>query len=403
MADNNGSSDPATAVASAAVPDNMAADGQQPPASSTSSDNNNSRRGSIQLSPSAFNALRSSNMNLKSSQMDLSEPTPLDGAPLSVRNSRARSLNQLNNIVNSTTDGSSSDHPENEVSSTSSDPSQQDSTSTGMENEEASAIEREAALKAAEELVSRQRKIDTICDHLSKVITLSGYSPAEMWTEQHKNAAKDFFLGSGRRRLFAFVGATSTNVAAEDSDIYSTTTTITNSPALYLQSNLPDRNVNELMYFIIEATASSGSSDSSDGSSTSNAATTDSTSQATDALQNRLSFNGSFNSSITSALNIPTLTDFEKKVQYGTIEGSIMESLLRLMQGVYVPIFSENQQWSESVRKDFVGQMHKFMAVLTVKTSLGFFILFCLSYLPSFIFPGYHLSNQRTHRLVRAQ
>ena len=46
--------------------------------------------------------------------------------------------------------------------------------------------------------------------------------------------------------------------------------------------------------------------------------------------------------------------NFEKKIQYGTISGNVMESLLRLMQGVYVPMFMENKQWPESVRKVFL-------------------------------------------------
>eukprot|EP00163_Fabomonas_tropica_P002875 TRINITY_DN1232_c0_g1_i1.p1 TRINITY_DN1232_c0_g1~~TRINITY_DN1232_c0_g1_i1.p1 ORF type:complete len:4516 (+),score=1594.38 TRINITY_DN1232_c0_g1_i1:127-13674(+) len=52
-------------------------------------------------------------------------------------------------------------------------------------------------------------------------------------------------------------------------------------------------------------------------------------------------------------------------VQYGTIEGSAVESLLRLMGNVYVPTFLSNETWPESIKKEFAGQLHKFMASCT--------------------------------------
>jgi dynein heavy chain, axonemal len=42
-----------------------------------------------------------------------------------------------------------------------------------------------------------------------------------------------------------------------------------------------------------------------------------------------------------------------------------MESLLRVMNQVYVPIFLDNKRWPDTVRKDFNNQLHKFMAFLT--------------------------------------
>jgi dynein heavy chain len=52
-------------------------------------------------------------------------------------------------------------------------------------------------------------------------------------------------------------------------------------------------------------------------------------------------------------------------VQYGTVAGDAMESLLRLMVSVYVPVFTNNKVWPESVRKEFSGHLQKFMASLT--------------------------------------
>lgn len=42
-----------------------------------------------------------------------------------------------------------------------------------------------------------------------------------------------------------------------------------------------------------------------------------------------------------------------------------MDSLLKMMNGVYLPTFLANESWPESVKKEFSGQLHKFMASLT--------------------------------------
>lgn len=42
-----------------------------------------------------------------------------------------------------------------------------------------------------------------------------------------------------------------------------------------------------------------------------------------------------------------------------------LEALLQLMDTIYVPMVHANQSWPDTVKKDFVGQMHKFMAILT--------------------------------------
>ena len=63
---------------------------------------------------------------------------------------------------------------------------------------------------------------------------------------------------------------------------------------------------------------------------------------------------------------LPSLVEFESKLQIGTIEGNLMESFLRLMGNVFVPQFVDNEAWPDSVKKDFIGQLHKFMAALTV-------------------------------------
>lgn len=56
-------------------------------------------------------------------------------------------------------------------------------------------------------------------------------------------------------------------------------------------------------------------------------------------------------------------------IQFGVVTGTAMDSLLQLMQGVYLNTFLQNGTWPESVRKEFSGQLHKFMASLTETTN----------------------------------
>ena len=65
--------------------------------------------------------------------------------------------------------------------------------------------------------------------------------------------------------------------------------------------------------------------------------------------------------------NVTVLTTetFFRDVYYGTIVGKYLESLLRMMSGIFVPIFFKNSSWPDSIKNDFTAQMHKFMASLT--------------------------------------
>eukprot|EP00794_Sanderia_malayensis_P010712 gene10712-11859_t len=80
----------------------------------------------------------------------------------------------------------------------------------------------------------------------------------------------------------------------------------------------------------------------------------------------------------------PITSKFQSVLQYGKIKGSYIESLLRHMSGVYAPMFFQNSSWPDSIlfyasltmkyfpltclkgiRNEFIGHVHKFMAVLT--------------------------------------
>lgn len=63
--------------------------------------------------------------------------------------------------------------------------------------------------------------------------------------------------------------------------------------------------------------------------------------------------------------NLVTVENFFKTVQYGTLNGGHIQSLLRLMSGIYAPIFFENTSWPDSIKNDFSAQLHRFLASLT--------------------------------------
>lgn len=65
-----------------------------------------------------------------------------------------------------------------------------------------------------------------------------------------------------------------------------------------------------------------------------------------------------------NVLNLRVDTFFQD-VLYGTVTGKHIESLLRVMSGIYVPILYKNTSWPDSIKNDFTGQLHKFMASLT--------------------------------------
>ena len=60
-----------------------------------------------------------------------------------------------------------------------------------------------------------------------------------------------------------------------------------------------------------------------------------------------------------------TPDNFLKVVQFGTVTGGQIESLLRMMTGIYAPTFFENTSWPDSIKNDFSAQLHKFLASLT--------------------------------------
>ncbi|KAJ3060320.1 Dynein heavy chain 2, axonemal, partial [Rhizoclosmatium hyalinum] len=132
--------------------------------------------------------------------------------------------------------------------------------------------------------------ISVVIDRFKRLVTLTGYTH-DMWTEDIDAVVTDFIQDASIRKMILHI----------DSE----------RKVLCAQPSLP-QNAKEIMYFIKEVPVTAG--------------------ETKDTL-------------VPIPINSQT---FEKCFQYGTVNGDVMESLLRMMQGVYVPMFMENKQWPES-------------------------------------------------------
>lgn len=56
---------------------------------------------------------------------------------------------------------------------------------------------------------------------------------------------------------------------------------------------------------------------------------------------------------------------FESCVQFGTVQGGGMESLLRLMNGIHAPLVTHCTDWPEGVKNNYLTHMHRFITYLT--------------------------------------
>ncbi|XP_072006034.1 dynein axonemal heavy chain 2 [Engystomops pustulosus] len=60
-----------------------------------------------------------------------------------------------------------------------------------------------------------------------------------------------------------------------------------------------------------------------------------------------------------------TPENMEEELQFGSLRGSYIVALLRLMNGVYSPYIFSDSSWPDSIRNDFLAHVHRFLATLT--------------------------------------
>ena len=57
--------------------------------------------------------------------------------------------------------------------------------------------------------------------------------------------------------------------------------------------------------------------------------------------------------------------NISKTLQFGSVRGAPVSALLRLMSGAFVPLCLKDESWPDTIKKEFSGQLQKFMASLT--------------------------------------
>lgn len=56
---------------------------------------------------------------------------------------------------------------------------------------------------------------------------------------------------------------------------------------------------------------------------------------------------------------------FESCVQFHTVQRGGLQSLLRLMNGIYAPLVTHSTDWPESIKNNYIAHMHRFITYLT--------------------------------------
>jgi len=59
------------------------------------------------------------------------------------------------------------------------------------------------------------------------------------------------------------------------------------------------------------------------------------------------------------------MENIQSMVHYGMVGPENLKYLLKVMRGQFIPAFLTDQSWPDNVKKDFISQMHKFMASIT--------------------------------------
>ncbi|KAI9224867.1 dynein heavy chain and region D6 of dynein motor-domain-containing protein [Blastocladiella britannica] len=190
-----------------------------------------------------------------------------------------------------------------------------------------------------------------------KLVTLVGFQRS-MWGPAHAATLKEFAVDPNCTRLFLYLGqempAKKSSPSSGDGEQASKDPAAEALVTVFVMTkHLPQHYAGDLMYVLknhvaVGAAVHGAVANNKLGSVAALSANDDPTSPG-----------GPIASAPLTAANLLL------RIQYGTIGRSLLDSLVVLMNGVYVPLFLDNRGWPETVRKDFAGQLHKFMAVLT--------------------------------------
>jgi len=98
---------------------------------------------------------------------------------------------------------------------------------------------------------------------------------------------------------------------------------------------------------------------------------------------------------------VVTPENFSSVVQFGTVQGSCVDTVLRAMHNLFAPSFFENTSWPDSLHNEFSAQLHKFMAHLTdaQHKTVGHTVLYVPDEGPAMASPEAHKDKELVHRL----
>ena len=145
-------------------------------------------------------------------------------------------------------------------------------------------------------------------------IRLPGFNPHTHWTAEHDSLTSAFLLSPATHKLVAYV----------DDDVGLCINTMPSATNI--------RRIRKLAYFIKTS--------------------------ATPTQPAELT-------TVTLAPAPLTLATIQSSVYFGTIDGTLLDSLLRHMSSLYLPAFLASSTWPDSVKRELTGHVHKFMAALT--------------------------------------
>lgn len=75
-------------------------------------------------------------------------------------------------------------------------------------------------------------------------------------------------------------------------------------------------------------------------------------------------------------MHVFTVDGFHDEVTFGTIHENVDETILMLLNCIYIPRILKDNRWTEHIRQTLFNEMHSFMAMLTdVNSKIGSMVI----------------------------
>ena len=77
----------------------------------------------------------------------------------------------------------------------------------------------------------------------------------------------------------------------------------------------------------------------------------------------------------TGTDTVITVKNLNQTIQWGMLRSNYLESLLRIVSGIYAPMFFKNITWPDSIKNDFTAHLHRYLScsasLMQLKMSTG--------------------------------